>query len=154
MVVACDSYLRHGNFSIARHDAPHGDAMINPFSMFMEKDGTARPFFSMTRVVAFLFAITYCVVLYKNENNAHLIGWPFCSLGVVIVLAVPLQALFKYLQVWFTSSPGQKLLRDLLAKISPSIGQPNTTATIETKATTTTTAPEAAVKDPSLGAGP
>src|SRR6185295_9925890 len=115
--------------------------MINPLSMFSEKDGTARGAFSMTRLVAFLFATTYCYVLIKNAANAHVIGWPFCTLGVVVVLAVPLQSLFKYLQVWFTSSPGQKLLHVLLAKVAPTLGAlaPNTTATTETSTATTTT---------------
>jgi hypothetical protein len=115
--------------------------MIHPLSMFMEKDTGSMKVFSMTRLVAFIFAVTYCFVMYKNAANAHLIGWPFCALGVVIVLAVPLQTLFKYLQTWFTSSPGQRLLRDLLAKFAPSLGLPaNTTVRTETTAATTTTA--------------
>jgi hypothetical protein len=156
VVVPHDSHLRRCDFSIARHDTPYGDAMIHPLSMFMEKEAGMAKAFSMTRLVAFMFAFTYCAVLFKNEENAHLIGWPFCSLGVVIVLAVPLQCLFKYLQVWFTSSPGQKLLRELLAKISPALALPaNTTATVETKATTITsvaTAPP--IKESSSGEGP
>lgn len=111
--------------------------MTNPLTMFHEK-GLKGQAVSMTRVIAALFAATYCYVLVRNSANAHLIGWPFCVLGVVTLLAVPLQALFVYLQVWFTSSPGQKLLHELLAKVAPALA-PNTTATTATTATSTTT---------------
>lgn len=107
-------------------------------SMFKEKDciietgKVTTTCWSMTRVVAFLFALSYCGVLITNAANAHQISWPFCALGIVIVLAVPLQALFKYIQVWFTSSPGQKLVKILLEKValSPTV---SSSTTIETK---------------------
>lgn len=101
------------------------------FTMFCEKDLKDCPW-SMTRVVAFLFALTYCFSTVMYALAGKDIGWPFCVLGVVTVLAVPLQSLFRYLQQLFASSPGQKLLRDLLAKVSTTtIGAPATTVKTE-----------------------
>lgn len=88
--------------------------MSNPLSMFHDDDGE----WSMTRVVALLFALTYCLALARYALKAHEISWPFCALGVVTLLAVPLQALFRYIQEWFSSSPGQKLLGALMAKVT------------------------------------
>lgn len=89
----------------------------HPFSMFSEPD-TDPPKLSMTRTVAFLFTLTVCyaLVVMARNNHAHDVGWPMCAIAIATLLAVPLQALCKYLQVWFTSSPGQSLLRSLLAK--------------------------------------
>lgn len=105
--------------------------------MFHEKVHDGHPW-SMTRVVAFLFALTQCTSMLLYAWRGHEIAWPFCVLGVVTLLAVPLQALFKYLQVWFTSSPGQRLLRDLLAKVSPSLAAGLVTETTATATTATT----------------
>lgn len=110
-----------------------------PLSMFIEK-GETPPVLSMTRVVAFIFAVTYCYALILFAQRGKDFGWPFCVLGVVTVLAVPLQAMFKYLQVWFTSSPGQKLLRDLLAKVSGATLTAPAASTTKTEVTTTTAA--------------
>lgn len=111
-------------------------------SMFKEKDNQADVLhWSMTRVVAFLFALTYCWTLIRYALKAVDIGWPFCALGIATLLAVPLQALFKYLQIWFTTSPGQKLLQTLLSKVSgATLTSPASTTKTEV---TTTTAPAA-----------
>ncbi len=79
-------------------------------------DGTRD--FSMTRVIAFVMGVTYCAVMWKDADNIHLMGYPFMWLGVVVLLAVPLKMLFTYLQEWFSSSPGQKLLLTMMAKFS------------------------------------
>lgn len=89
------------------------------WTMFCDEpnaDGTRD--WSMTRVTVILMAVTYCAVLLMNAENSHLIGWPFASLGAVILMAVPFKMLFTYIQQWFTSSPGQKLLLTMLAKFS------------------------------------
>lgn len=89
------------------------------WTMFCDEpnaDGTRD--FSMTRVVAFIMGVSYCIVMLLNAKNAHLSGWPWAFLGIAIMLAVPLKMLFTYLQEWFTSSPGQKLLLTMLAKFS------------------------------------
>jgi hypothetical protein len=109
-----------------------------PLSMFHEKSSSGNPY-SMTRVVAFLFALTYCAVLYKNSNNFHILGWPACALGVATLLAVPIQAMCRALQSYLESSPGQRLLHVLLEKVSPSLAAGITTETTATTATATTT---------------
>lgn len=86
---------------------------MNPFSMFIEKSSGDRHW-SMTRTVAFMFAVTYCIALYHYAHAAHDVTWPFTVLGIVIVLAVPLQALFVFLQTWLQSSPGQQLVQELI----------------------------------------
>lgn len=92
---------------------------MNPLTMFSEKDSTySASHFSMTRVVAFMFAATYCYVLIRNSVNAHAIGWPFCLLGVAALLAVPLQSLFKQLQSWVMTPPGKKVVEALLSKVA------------------------------------
>lgn len=87
--------------------------MMNPLSMFVEKSSTERHW-SMTRTVAFMFAVTYCIALYHYAHAAHDITWPFTTLGIVIVLAVPLQALFVFFQTWLESAPGQDVLKELV----------------------------------------
>jgi len=109
--------------------------MWHPLTMFTERKEAGE--LSMTRVIAWMFAVTYCFVLIKNASNAHAIGWPFCALGVVVVLAVPLQALFKSLQKWVSTPPGKKAVETLLSKLSTvSLGAiPSTTATTVTTST-------------------
>jgi hypothetical protein len=92
--------------------------MIHPLSMFCEKsDPHDQPRLSMTRVVAMLFALTVCyaIVLYARAGKD--LVWPFVALGIVTLLAVPLQALAKYLQQWVASSPGQALLSACTTKL-------------------------------------
>jgi hypothetical protein len=92
-------------------------------SMFKEKDsekGAAH--WSMTRVVAFLAAITlnYALIIMANKDHVHDIAWPFCLMYIVTLLAVPVQALFKMIQVYLTTSPGQTLLKSALKKVQES----------------------------------
>jgi hypothetical protein len=102
----------------------------SPLSAFHDDDGQ----WSMTRTVAWIFALTYCYVLVLNAANSHLMNWPFCVLGVVVLLAVPLQAFFRYLQLWFSSSPGQKLLGTLMEKaMTVATGSTSTTVHTEEK---------------------
>jgi len=97
---------------------------------FEEKKGGG---FSMSRLIAFLFALTYCYSLTlaaRNTGPTSIVGWPFSCLGIVVVMAVPLQALFNTLQSWFASAPGKALIQTLVGKIGSGI---------ETKLTTTST---------------
>lgn len=89
--------------------------MTNPLSMFHEK-GAETERWSMTRVVAFLFAITICSALLLYARGAHEISWPFAVVAIVTLLAVPLQALCRYLQQWIASSPGQAVIKQLAEK--------------------------------------
>lgn len=90
-------------------------------SMFKEKDcdGAELPHWSMTRVVAFISACTVNAALgvMSYKDHVHDIAWPFCVMYVIVLLAVPLQMLFKFLQVWFTSAPGKVLLKAVLEKV-------------------------------------
>lgn len=88
---------------------------------FDEKgDGFKGP--SMTRVVAFLFALVYCLVLIiSGRTSATSMGWPFAVLGIVIVMAVPLQALFRSLQSWLKTPSGKKVLDAIIAKAATSV---------------------------------
>lgn len=111
--------------------------MSNPLSMFYDEpnaDGTRE--WSMTRVVAFFMAVTYCGVMWKDALSIHLMGYPFMWLGIVILMAVPFKMLFTYIQQWFTSSPGQKLLLAMMAKFSgATLDSPASTTTIKTDVT-------------------
>jgi hypothetical protein len=97
---------------------------------FEEKKGGG---FSMSRLIAFGFAVTYCYALTlvaRNTGPSTIMGWPYACLGIVVVMAVPLQALFNTLQSWFSSAPGKALIATLVGKA---------TAGLETKLTTTST---------------
>ena len=101
--------------------------------MFHEKTA-GGDVWSMTRIVAFLFAGTYCYATIRYAALGKDINWPWCALGVVTLLTVPLQALFKYLQEWFSSSPGQKLLGALMEKVTTmAAGSTSTTVHTEEK---------------------
>lgn len=89
-------------------------------SMFKDKDDAGNAaHWSMTRVVAFLAALTinYALITMSRKDHVHDIAWPFCVMYVVTLLAVPLQMMFKFLQVWFTSAPGKLLLKSVLDKV-------------------------------------
>lgn len=75
----------------------------------------------MTRVTAFAFAVVYLSALGTYAYRAKEINWPFAVLGVVTLLAVPIQALFAYLQRWLVSQPGQELLATAVHKVEESI---------------------------------
>ena len=101
--------------------------MSSPLSAFHDDDGQ----WSMTRTVAFMFALTICYAIVLYARHAHEIGWPFTTLGIAVIFAVPLQALFRYIQEWFSSSPGQKLLGALLSKVTT--GATGSTTTVRTE---------------------
>lgn len=75
--------------------------------MFSEKVGGGV---SMTRCIAFGFAITHCIALLLLTFRGHDIGWPMATLGVCNLLSVPLQRLFA-------SKLGKELTEKLLARI-------------------------------------
>ena len=95
--------------------------MTSPLSMFEEKNATGTAQFSMTRTVSFIFALTVCyaIVLYARAGKD--LVWPFVALGIVTLLAVPLQALCKWLQQWLATSPGQAVLASLAEKVTGKI---------------------------------
>lgn len=117
---------------------------------FQEK---GDPGVSMTRVVAFLFAVVFCTTLLLSaRTTATSMGWPFSTLGIVVVLAVPLQALFKSLQTWLATPPGKKLIGTLIEKVataplsfSPGGGATSVTTTVESNPAVASSAPDPAV---------
>ena len=88
-------------------------------SMFKEKEEGKALHWSMTRVVAFLAAMTlnYAILVMAAKDHVHDIAWPFCVMYIVTLLAVPIMVMFKFLQVWFTSAPAKQLLKKVLAGI-------------------------------------
>lgn len=115
--------------------------MWNPFSMFHEKSDATAPW-SMTRVVAFQFSIVYNTALGTYAYRGKDIGWPFCVLGIVTLLAVPIQALFSTLQTWAMTPSGRKTVEALTAHaiaLLPKLGGiPGTTTTAATTTSVTT----------------
>jgi len=96
----------------------------------------------MSRLIAFGFAVTYCYALTlvaRNTGPSTIMGWPYACLGIVVVMAVPLQALFNTLQSWFASAPGKALIQTLIGKAAGSL---------ETKMTTTSVVATAPTSDP------
>lgn len=89
---------------------------------------------SMTRIVAFMFAASICFGIVRMSIGGTLgaIGWPFCALGVVTLLAVPLQAFFKFFNTWLKTKPGNKLMAKIAERGAELIG-------VSPGATTTTT---------------
>lgn len=89
---------------------------------------------SMTRVIAAMFAVTYChslLLVARASVPSTVMGWPFAALGIVIVLSIPIMALFKSLQSWLSTDPGKKFVTDLMTKVV------STAAGAATKMTTT-----------------
>jgi hypothetical protein len=109
-------------------------------SMFHDADGSGE--WSMTRVVAFMFAIVVCFGIARMgmQDQLHQVGWPFVALGVITLVAVPIQAMFRMIEQYLRSKPGTKLLEELLKKGAGMIGISVPTAmggtTVETKVTT------------------
>lgn len=103
--------------------------MSNPLSMFHDEDGSGD--WSTTRVNAFLVILSVCAATLILAFGGKTINWPLAVFGMSAVFAVPLKQLFNYLQQWFTSSPGQKLLGALMAKVAPMIaGSTSSTTTV------------------------
>lgn len=116
--------------------------MSNPLSMFHDKQTPGAPL-SMTRVVAFLFAITYCLALHTYATKAFAINWPFAAIGVCTLLAVPLQAIFTYLQQWLTTRPGSAMIEKLVDKFLPGSGAMVASTISSTVTTKTEKSPDA-----------
>lgn len=85
---------------------------------FEEWDG----YTSMTRVIAWIFAIVLSISLLvlAFRDHLHEVGWPVAAMVVACIFAVPLQALFKALAEWSKSHAGKKLLDKLISKVSGS----------------------------------
>src|SRR5690348_1332576 len=94
--------------------------MIHPLSMFHDKNQDDAPW-SMTRVVDFLFALAYLSALETFAFRGKEINWPFAALGVMVLLAVPVQALLSFLGQWIASREGRDLLTTAVHKIEESI---------------------------------
>jgi len=109
-------------------------------TMFLEKHSTDGSVVSMTRVVAFMFAIVVCFSIVAMAMRDKLDGmqWPFCALGIMTLLAVPVQSLFKVLVSWFKTKPGKALLDNLIERVVPGIGS----ASESPKASVTINQPE------------
>ena len=109
--------------------------MIQILSMFHEKESD-KDSWSMTRVVAFLFALTVCTAMLLYARSAKDLNWPFAAVAAMTVLAVPLQGIFTYLKNWVATRPGALLMGKVLNKLAPGIGD-----TIVSMATTQTELP-------------
>jgi hypothetical protein len=100
-------------------------------SMFKEKDGDGKETtsWSMTRVVAFLAALTLnsALIVMAHDNHAHDIAWPFAWMYIVTLMAIPIKELCKMIQTALNTAPGQKLLKTMVA---------NTIAKVETSGLT------------------
>jgi hypothetical protein len=95
--------------------------------MFKEKEDGKALHWSMTRVVAFIAAMTlnYALIVMSVHNHVHDIAWPFCVMYIVTLLAVPIMVLFKFLQALFASAPGKVLAKkvfDMLEVQASKIG--------------------------------
>ncbi len=92
----------------------------------------------MTRVTAFLFALCYLTAMMIFAFRAKELNWPFAVLGVVVLLAVPLQSLFSFLGQWISSKEGRDLLTTAVHKVeenflgspSPATPQVNVSASV------------------------
>lgn len=89
-------------------------------SMFYDKNSDGEHF-SMTRLIAFMFGVVYLYALIVYAQGKTTVNWPFAALGVVTLLAVPIQAIFAYLQKWIASQPGQELLTTAIHKVEESL---------------------------------
>lgn len=85
---------------------------------FEEWDG----YTSMTRVVAWIFAVVLSISLLvlAFRDHLHEAGWPVAAMVVACIFAVPVQALFKALVEWSKTHAGKKLLDKLISKVSGS----------------------------------
>lgn len=75
---------------------------------------------SMTRVVAFMFAIVLVtgIVIMAVRDHLHEMGWPFAVVCACTIFAVPVQAFFKALVEWIKSKQGRALLDKLISKVT------------------------------------
>jgi hypothetical protein len=115
--------------------------------MFHEKSDDNAPW-SMTRVVAFMFAwgVLYALTLYATKATP--INWPFAAVAGATILAVPLQSIFTWFREYLSTKSGRELADTLLHKAQDAVGLGMlTTATIPIPAsqptvkTTTTVTP-------------
>lgn len=98
--------------------------MTSISSAFKDKNAEGQHY-SMTRVTAFFFAVVYLSALATYAYRAKEINWPFAVLGVVTLLAVPIQALFGFLGQWISSREGRELLSTAVHKVEESLLAPH-----------------------------
>jgi hypothetical protein len=96
--------------------------MSNPLSMFHEKQADGTNPWSMTRVVAFMFAwgVLYAQTLYARKGVP--INMPFTIIACVTVLAVPLQGLVNTIRAYLDSKDGRELMKTAMHKIEDMMG--------------------------------
>lgn len=115
---------------------------MSPFSVFHEKakDGDS---WSMTRVVAFLFAVSVCYSIFVYASKGAALGWPFVALGIVTLMAVPIQMMFRAFTAWAQTREGAAMVRKagfaLAEKFAPNLA--STVESIVSATSTTTTTP-------------
>jgi drug/metabolite transporter (DMT)-like permease len=112
-------------------------------TMFHDKNAPNAPF-SMTRVVAFLFTLVFLLTLWTYANKAIPINWPFATLGCVVLLAIPIQAIFAYLQKYIETKSGRALLDKLVQNFVPAAS--STVASTVSSTVTTTPAVDTGLK--------
>src|SRR5688572_25550075 len=98
--------------------------MRNPLSMFYESSPDGNGDWSMTRTVAWMFAVTMCyaIVRMATQDHAHDMGWPFVALGIVTLLAVPVQAFFKFFNSWMKTRPGTAFFKKVVEGVADKVG--------------------------------
>lgn len=78
--------------------------------LLADKERDGRPW-SAGRIVALLFAVTYNLTLLRLGDKGVNIGWPWATLGIVVLLAIPIQK-------WLSSPKhGPELVKLLLSRI-------------------------------------
>lgn len=87
---------------------------------FREKSSTGEHW-SMTRTVAFMFAIAFVAAMETYAFRGKEINMAFAVLGCVTLLAVPLQGLFTFLGQWIASREGRDLLTTAIHKIEENL---------------------------------
>ncbi len=99
--------------------------MSNPLSIFHEKQADGTNPWSMTRMVAFMFAwgVLYSQTLYARKGVP--INWPFAFVSAVTIVAVPLQALVNTIRAYLDSKDGRELMKTAMHRIEDMLGAPS-----------------------------
>lgn len=93
---------------------------MHVLTAFREKTASGDHW-SMTRTVAFLFALAFLAALETYAFRGKEINWPFAVLGCITLLAVPLQGLFTFLGQWVASREGRELITTAIHKVEESL---------------------------------
>ncbi len=98
--------------------------MSTPLSMFHEKQADGTNPWSMTRVVAFMFAggMLYSQIIYAKKGVP--INMPFAIVEIATIIAVPLQALVATIRAYLDSKDGRALMATAMHRIEEMMGAP------------------------------